>query len=222
MLDVTAIATRIAKVIPDTTSHPPEHCNVRLGSDACRSGHPGSPPRNDRCDIGRSAHSPCSPFTSFSRSRPNRPACCSESAGTHRVTLDADKNYDTKGRVNALRCANVTSHVAQNTSNRSSAIDGCTTRHSGYAASQRFRKRDRGMLRLGQGHRREAQEPLYGTREAGLPVRADPVRLQHWFACAIWVHRHGNGKGVEGTGQCAWKSLFRAKLATWGHSVSKN
>ena len=96
-------------------------------------------------------------------------------------------------------CANATPHVAQNTSNRSSAINGCTTRHSGYAASQRFRKRDRGMLRRGQGHRREAQEPLYGTREAGLPVRADPVRLQHWFACAIWGRRHGDGKGIEGS-----------------------
>jgi len=33
------------------------------------------------------------------------------------------------------------SHVAQNTSNRSSVVDGRTTRHSGYAMSQRFRKR---------------------------------------------------------------------------------
>jgi transposase len=40
-----------------------------------------------------------------------------------------------------LRCANVTAHVAQNTSHRSSAIDNRTTRHPGYAASQRFRKR---------------------------------------------------------------------------------
>ena len=35
----------------------------------------------------------------------------------------------------------VTPHVAQNTSGRSSAIDGRTTRHGGYAASQRIRKR---------------------------------------------------------------------------------
>ena len=61
--------------------------------------------------------------------------------GTHRVTLGADKNYDTRGCVDALRCANVTPHVAQNTSNRSSAIDGRPTRHTGYATSQRFRKR---------------------------------------------------------------------------------
>ena len=32
-------------------------------------------------------------------------------------------------------------HVAQNTTNRRSAIDGRTTRHPGYAVSQRIRKR---------------------------------------------------------------------------------
>src|ERR1700739_4626991 len=36
---------------------------------------------------------------------------------------------------------NVTPHVAQNTRGRSSAVDGRTTRHGGYAASQRIRKR---------------------------------------------------------------------------------
>ena len=34
-----------------------------------------------------------------------------------------------------------TPHVAQNTTNRRSAIDGRTTRHPGYAISQRTRKR---------------------------------------------------------------------------------
>ena len=62
-------------------------------------------------------------------------------SGTHRVTLGADKNYDTQGCVDDLRCANVTPHVAQNTSNRSSAIDGRTTCHPGYATSQVIRKR---------------------------------------------------------------------------------
>jgi hypothetical protein len=36
---------------------------------------------------------------------------------------------------------NVTPHVAQNNSNRSSAIDGRTTRHEGYVVSQRIRTR---------------------------------------------------------------------------------
>jgi len=40
-----------------------------------------------------------------------------------------------------LREFNVTPHVAQNTTNRRSAIDGRTTRHSGYAVSGRVRKR---------------------------------------------------------------------------------
>jgi transposase len=61
--------------------------------------------------------------------------------GTHRVTLGADKNYDTRDCVDRLRRARVTPHVAQNTSHRASAIDGRTTRHAGYAVSQRFRKR---------------------------------------------------------------------------------
>ena len=40
-----------------------------------------------------------------------------------------------------LRSVQVTPHVAQNATNRRSAIDARTTRHEGYAASQRKRKR---------------------------------------------------------------------------------
>jgi transposase len=57
------------------------------------------------------------------------------------VTLGADKGYDTQDFVNELRTLKVTPHVAQNTSHRRSAIDGRTTRHGGYAVSQRIRKR---------------------------------------------------------------------------------
>jgi transposase len=57
------------------------------------------------------------------------------------ITLGADKAYDAEDFVNELRSMNATPHVAQNTSGRSSAIDGRTTRHRGYAASQRIRKR---------------------------------------------------------------------------------
>lgn len=60
--------------------------------------------------------------------------------GQHRVTLAADKNYDTRDCVRELRELQVTPHVAQNTTGRSSAIDGGTTRHPGYAISQRIRK----------------------------------------------------------------------------------
>jgi transposase len=57
------------------------------------------------------------------------------------ITLGGDKNYDVEDFVNELRSMHVTPHVAQNTGNRSSAIDGRTTRHGGYAVSQRIRKR---------------------------------------------------------------------------------
>ncbi len=58
-----------------------------------------------------------------------------------RVTLGGDKNYDTQDFVKKLRQKHVTPHVAQNNTNRSSAIDGRTTHHAGYAVSQRKRKR---------------------------------------------------------------------------------
>lgn len=58
-----------------------------------------------------------------------------------RVTLGADKGYDVRGFIADLRERGVTPHVAQNTANRRSAIDGRTTRHPGYAVSQRRRKR---------------------------------------------------------------------------------
>ncbi len=61
-------------------------------------------------------------------------------AGARRVTLGADKGYDTRDFVAGLRGLRVTPHVAQNTANRSSAIDGRTTSHPGYGVSQQKRK----------------------------------------------------------------------------------
>ena len=58
---------------------------------------------------------------------------------TRRLTLGADKGYDAAGFVADLRQACVTPHVAQKS--RYSAIDGRTTRHAGYALSQKHRKR---------------------------------------------------------------------------------
>jgi transposase len=57
------------------------------------------------------------------------------------ITLGADKGYDAADFVEELRTINVRPHVARNTSGRRSAIDRRTTRHSGYAKSQRIRKR---------------------------------------------------------------------------------
>lgn len=59
-----------------------------------------------------------------------------------RLTLGADKGFDTADFVEDLRELNVTPHVAQNiTAQRGSRIDGRTVRVAGYAISQRLRKR---------------------------------------------------------------------------------
>ena len=68
-------------------------------------------------------------------------AMLSGKPASKRVTLGGDKGYDTRGFVEATRELQVTPHVAQNNSHRRSAIDERTTRHDGYAVSQRKRKR---------------------------------------------------------------------------------
>ena len=57
-----------------------------------------------------------------------------------RVTVAGDKNFDIPAWVAAVRRMGITPHVAQHTTRRRSAIDGRTTRHPGYALSQRKRK----------------------------------------------------------------------------------
>ncbi|WP_421904954.1 IS5 family transposase [Mameliella sp.] len=58
---------------------------------------------------------------------------------TRRLTLAADRGYDSADFVAELRQMVVTPHVAQKSQH--SAIDGRTTRHPGYAKSQRCRKK---------------------------------------------------------------------------------
>ena len=62
--------------------------------------------------------------------------------GRHRITVAADKGYDSRDFVTNLRAMQVTPHVAQYgvTPHRRSAIDGRTTRHASYARSQQRRK----------------------------------------------------------------------------------
>jgi transposase len=61
--------------------------------------------------------------------------------GKRRITLGADKKYDTEAFVAEMRERNVTPHVAQNLkAPGGSAIDGRTTSHEGYAVSIRRRK----------------------------------------------------------------------------------
>src|ERR1700746_245085 len=52
------------------------------------------------------------------------------------ATLGGDKNYDTRELVEELRRMNITPHVAQNDTNRRSAVDQRTTRPAGYRVSQ--------------------------------------------------------------------------------------
>jgi transposase len=62
--------------------------------------------------------------------------------GERRITVGADKAYDTSDFVADLRERNATPHVAQQiTKHRGSKIDKRTTRHVGYEISQRIRKR---------------------------------------------------------------------------------
>ena len=63
-------------------------------------------------------------------------------SGDGRITVGGDKGFDTSEFVAECRHMNVTPHVAQNTGRRGgSAVDARTTRHSGYAVSQKKRKR---------------------------------------------------------------------------------
>lgn len=67
--------------------------------------------------------------------------------GGRRITLAADKAYDVTGFVGDLRARAVTPHIAidghltKTGKRRKTAIDRRTTRHAGYGASQRCRKR---------------------------------------------------------------------------------
>ena len=108
----------------------------------------------------------------------------SQIPGVKPVTLGGDKNYDTQELVRDLRDMKVTPHVAQNNTNRRSAIDGRTTQHPGYAISQKKRKRIEesfgwmktiGMLKKVKGNGLPAGENF----EQDLPVGRVVVNDQH-------------------------------------------
>jgi hypothetical protein len=62
-------------------------------------------------------------------------------AGSGRITLGPEKALDAAEHVAKPREMKVTPHVAQDTTDRSSAMDGRTTRQPGYGISQCIRKR---------------------------------------------------------------------------------
>lgn len=94
--------------------------------------------------------------------------------GFHPKTLGSDQNYDTRECVADQRDRGVTPHVAQNTGRKGgSAIDGRTTRHPGYAVSQRIRKRVEeifGWMKTIGGFRRTRFRGLARTSLAGYLV----------------------------------------------------
>lgn len=92
-----------------------------------------------------------------------------------RVTLGADKGYDAEDFANELRSMNVTPHVAAKA--KGSAVDGRTTRHAGYALSQRIRKR--------------IEEPFGWSKTVGLAAKTmlrglDSVGAQFTFNLAAY------------------------------------
>jgi transposase len=95
--------------------------------------------------------------------------------GQRRITLAADRGYDTRDFVRACRDRNVTPHVAQNIARRRSAIDARTTARPGFIVSQRIRKRVEeifGWMKAVGGFRRTRFRGIERTQLAGYFVGA--------------------------------------------------
>lgn len=107
----------------------------------------------------------------------------------HPETVGLDKGYDTRDLVAKLRARDITPHVAQNTAGRRSAIDGRTTRHVGYAISQRIRMKVEeifGWIKTVGGFRKTRYRGLEKVDYAGYLVGAayNLVRLARMVATA--------------------------------------
>jgi transposase len=93
-----------------------------------------------------------------------------QSPGSGRITLGADKGYDAASFVDELRQMAVTPHIARNDAltktgkRRRSSVDGRTTRHPGYAVSQRVRKRIEEAFGWAKTVAELAKTKLRGTR----------------------------------------------------------
>jgi len=87
-------------------------------------------------------------------------------AARERRTVAADKAYDTAQFVADCRDRGITPQVAMNiTAHRGSAIDARTTRHAGYLASQRIRKRIEECFGWSKDGRPLRKMKLYGKRK---------------------------------------------------------
>jgi transposase len=82
------------------------------------------------------------PADGYAERRSARAMLEAELPGGRRITLGADRGYDTREFVAACRALKVTPHFARNEARAGgSALDRRTARHAGYAVSQRVRKR---------------------------------------------------------------------------------
>ena len=103
--------------------------------------------------------------------------------------LGGDKNYDTQEFVRELRGANITPHVAQNTTKRRSAVDERTVRHAGYAVKWKRKRVEQsfgwmkmiGMLKKEVARDREYRVAAYLHRSCLQPVSiAKPDGQNRW------------------------------------------
>jgi hypothetical protein len=96
---------------------------------------------------------------------------------SRRLTLGADKAYDARVRRRPARPQRNTAHYAEHDW-RTSAVDALTTRHPGYAISQKKRKRNRGAVRLGLDYRRACPAHAARSRTLEIQVYLDDGRLR--------------------------------------------
>jgi len=148
------------------------------------------------------------------------------------IAPGADKANDAEGFVNALRSMDVTPHVAQNTSGRSTAMDRRTIRHGDHAASPRIRNADRAGIQWDQTSRAEKRSPASVTAitsrgpsghrpRFGAAVQADRKNCSMATAFGVakdfvgLAHCRDGGHGdlldlVEGASDFAWHVRWRS------------
>ena len=99
--------------------------------------------------------------------------------GSRRITLGADKGYDTRELVASCRALKLTPHIARNEDRAGgSAIDCRTARHAGYAVSPKGAQAGRRDLRLDENRRRPAAYPLPRLRPHPVACLPGGCRLQ--------------------------------------------
>jgi hypothetical protein len=125
--------------------------------------------------------------------------------GNHRITLGADKTYDVAEFLADLRAHDVAPHMAQNTTNRRSAIDGRTTRHPGYAVSGRVRKRIEqvfGWTKTAAGFRKTHHRGL--ARVGWIFIPHAPIKPQQHGRQSNQLFRRSSGSARFGSICYTW------------------